>query len=200
MDLILLVIGAILWYRGRFSFGSVRTEGRHVKAAGAVLMLPFALIFTLGILVMMFLGFEAGLNFLFSGPMLILSLSAMVLAVAMAYILIVDPPNAPRLPGVLGQIQDERHGKPTEPSQPSSASTHPLNRFTPSAAPRRTFPSVLSVNEAAEYMKMTPAEIMGLIDAGKLAAARGNTGFRIARSLLDEMKSGDSPNSSTPTA
>lgn len=188
MDLILLVLGALLWYRGRFNFGTIRTEGRHVRAAGVVLMLPFIMIFAMGLMVMMFMGFESGVNFLFSGPMLILSLSAMVLAIAVAYILIVDPPSAPHLPGLLGQIQDERRANPSEPVQ-RSTSTHPLDRSgAPATAKRGPVASILSVNEAAEYMKMTPAEIMALIDAGKLAAARGNAGFRIARSLLDEMK------------
>jgi excisionase family DNA binding protein len=199
MDLILLVIGIFLWYRGRFKFASIHTEGRHVRAAGVVLMLPFILIFALGIGVMLFMGFEAGINFLFSGPMLILSLSAMVLAVAIAYILIADPPNAPHLPGILGQIQDERHGKAVEPPR-QPVSSHPLDRLSPFGAPKRgVVPTVLSVNEAAEYMKLTPAEIMGLIDAGKLAAARGTSGFRIARSLLDEMKQGNITDPSAPT-
>ncbi|MEZ4668819.1 MAG: helix-turn-helix domain-containing protein [Anaerolineae bacterium] len=188
MDLILLLIGLVLWSRGRFNFGSIQTEGRHVRAAGIVLMLPFATVFVLGFSVMTFTGIDAGINFLFSGPVLILSLSAMVLAVAVAYILIADPPNAPRLPGILGQIQDERRGKPGEPQQ-RPLSSHPLNKSTTQSTSRRSsYPSILSVNEAAEYMHTTPDEIMRLIDDGKLAAARGNMGFRIARSLLDEMK------------
>ena len=38
----LVLIGAFLFWQGKFNFGSIQTEGRHVKAAGAVLMLPAA--------------------------------------------------------------------------------------------------------------------------------------------------------------
>ena len=48
--------------------------------------------------------------------------------------------------------------------------------------------NVLSVKEAAAYLGVTPEEILGLIDAGKLPAARDSGGYRIARSVLDELK------------
>jgi len=48
--------------------------------------------------------------------------------------------------------------------------------------------NVLSVKEAAAYMGMKPEDILGLIDAGKLPAARDSGGYRIARSVLDELK------------
>ena len=192
----LVLIGAFLFWQGKFNFGSIQTEGRHVKAAGAVLMLPAAgyvlLSFTLAIV----FGDKSSQSQL--AILSLLQLVMMIVAVVVAYILIADPPNAPHLPGILGEIQNERHGKPSQPpssdSQPKSqqqqrpAQRHPLESFMPMRSQPIKVANVLSVKEAAAYMGMNPDEIMGLIDAGKLPAARDSSGFRIARSVLDELK------------
>jgi len=133
----------------------------------------------------------------------ILQLVMMIVAVVVAYILIADPPNAPHLPGILGEIQNERHGKSAPPPSSSSSDRpkqqqrpvqrHPLERFIPTSGQPIKVANVLSVKEAAVYMGMNPDEIMALIDAGKLPAARDSSGFRIARSVLDELKNPASP-------
>jgi len=196
MLIVLLAVGIVLFWQGRFNFGSIQTEGRHVKAAGAVLMLPAA-----GFALLSFL-----LSILFGGSnspqaatalLQILQLVMMVIAVVVAYILIAEPPNAPHLPGILGQIQNERRDKPSQPPASSSkpkqpqqrpAQRHPLESFMPTRAQPIKVANVLSVKEAAAYMGVNPDEILRLIDAGKLPAARDSSGFRIARSVLDELK------------
>lgn len=190
----LLCIGGFLFWQGKFNFGSIQTEGRHVKAAGVVLMLPaagFVLVsFLLGIV------FRSSAAQSAAALLSILQLVMMIVGVTVAYILIADPPNAPTLPGILGEIQTERHGKSAAP--PSSSDTpkppqrpaqrHPLERFISGSSQPIKVATILSVKEAAVYMGMNPDEIMGLIDAGKLPAARDSGGFRIARSVLDELK------------
>jgi excisionase family DNA binding protein len=185
----------------------VRTAGRHVKAAGAILTMPASGVF--------FLSFVAGILFGSSEQMLLtvigllglLELAGMVVAVAAAYILIADPPNAPRLPGILGEIQAQQRGQtPTEqnPSAPRKTVTvrkHPLDVPGMPArpqTPRGTYGSILNIRQAAEYMGVTEAEILNWIEAGKLAAARGNMGYAIARSLLDEMRAEKRPDSVQP--
>ncbi|MBL8155977.1 MAG: helix-turn-helix domain-containing protein [Anaerolineae bacterium] len=207
MSLILFVIGVALYFTGRFSLGSVRTAGRHVKAAGAILMMPASGAF--------FLSFVAGILFGGSDQMLLavigllglLELASMVAAVAVAYILIADPPNAPRLPGILAEIQAQRRGQtPTEqnPSAPRKTVTvrkHPLDVPGVPArpqTPRGTYGSILNIRQAAEYMGVTEGEILNWIEAGKLAAARGNMGYAIARSLLDEMRADKRPDTVQP--
>lgn len=197
MSLILFVIGAVLYFTGRFSLGSVRTAGRHVKAAGALLMMPASGAFFLSFVAGILFGSSEQMLFMVIGVLGLLELAGMVVAVAAAYILIADPPNAPRLPGVLGEIQAQRRGQtPTEqnPSAPRKTVTvrkHPLDVPGVQArpqTPRGTYGSILNIRQAAEYMGVTEAEIMNWIEAGKLAAARGNMGYAIARSLLDEMR------------
>ncbi len=218
LALILFVFGLVLWWRGRFSFGSIDTQGRHVKAAGLVLMLPEISVFVLGILATMILGPERGAALLLSGLVFVLGMIAMIVSATIAYILIADPPQAPRLPGVLGDLQAERRGtarpnqtvtppqtnetvnevRPTPPEKPAAPSAparpaqrHPLERYaTPAATTQRpaAVRNIMTVREAADYMAVPQAEIMAWIEGGKLPAARGNGGFVIARSLLDEMK------------
>jgi excisionase family DNA binding protein len=202
MLILLLAAGMALFWLGKINFGSIQTEGRHVKAAGAVLMLPAAGFALLSFLLSILFG-GSNSSQVASALLQILQLVMMVMAVIVAYILIAEPPNAPHLPGILGQIQNERHGKPSQPPSSSSpkpkqpqspqrpASRHPLESFMPAPAQPIKVAKVLSVKEAAAYMGVNPDEIMRLIDAGKLPAARDSSGFRIARSVLDELKNPD---------
>jgi excisionase family DNA binding protein len=201
---LLLSLGLILWLRGKFRFGSVDTEGRHVKAAGVVLMLPALSTLLLGMILMSLFGAERGAEMAFSGVMVLFGLSIIGLAITIAYILIANPQNAPRLPGILGVIQDERRGKTAEtttpPPTPKLASRHPLDSGGRSSAPSQAkIRAILSVNEAATYMGVTPADILTWIDRGELPAARDNYRFQIARSVLDDLKQSRMMNKPLPS-
>lgn len=191
MDTVLLMIGAVLALRGKFRFGSVDTEGRHVKAAGVVLMLPALSMLLLSMILVTLFGIEQGAVIAFSGVITLFGLGAIGLALTVAYILIAEPQNAPRLPGLLGRIQDERRGQSTDTTTAAPVSKaprrHPLDYAGRSSTPGK-FRTILSVNEAAEYMGVTPADILAWIDRGELPAARDNYRFQIARSVLDDLK------------
>ncbi len=194
----LLILGGFLFWQGRVNFGAVQTEGRHVKAAGVMLMLPAVGFLLLSIVMGMIFGRNSNSIQSVLAFLSIFQLVMMVLGVVFAYILIVDPPNAPQLPGILGEIQRERRGNKSAPPPSSSsrpkqppqqqrpAQRHPLERYTAQQPVKQ--PNVMTVKEAAAYMGVTQDEILRLIDAGKLPAARDNAGFRIARSVLDELK------------
>lgn len=47
-------------------------------------------------------------------------------------------------------------------------------------------PSVMTVAEAAAYMRVSEQEVLNLIDGGKLAAARIGDTYRIARIAIDD--------------
>lgn len=195
----LLILGGFLFWQGKITFGPVQTEGRHVKAAGVILMLPAASFLLLSIIMGMIFGVKANSIQFVLAFLAIFQLVMMVLAVVLSYILIVDPPNAPQLPGILGDIQRERRGgksapPPSASSRPKQDSAqprparqrHPLDQFAPQQPVK--LPNIMTVKEAAVYMGVSQDEILRLIDAGKLPAARDNAGFRIARSVLDELK------------
>ncbi len=192
MALGLFVIGTLLYLTGRFSFGSLRTQGRHVKVAGAILMTPVIGGFFLGLIIASVFAGAPGVLGSLIGVIAILELVGAGTAAWVAYILLADPARAPRLPGFLGEVQAERRQQNSvaNPS-PTPLKRHPLERATVANAPRRveTEKRVLSVTEAANYMNVSPAEIMDWINAGRLPAARDNSGYAIARSRLDELKS-----------
>ncbi|MBZ0277930.1 MAG: helix-turn-helix domain-containing protein, partial [Anaerolineae bacterium] len=48
-------------------------------------------------------------------------------------------------------------------------------------------PSVLTLTEAAQYLRISEAEVIQLIDDGRIAAARIGGNYRIARVVLDEL-------------
>src|SRR3954447_24975228 len=89
----LLIIGAFLFWQGKFNFGAIQTEGRHVKAAGAVLMVPAAAYVLLSVALRVLFGNSSSQSAL--ALLSILQLIMMIIAVVVAYILIADPPNAP---------------------------------------------------------------------------------------------------------
>ncbi len=83
--------------------------------------------------------------------------------------------------------------KPPAPAKP--AKEHPLGGFGPfSPAPPKTPAapkSIMTIAEAAAYIKQTPADIERLIDENRLPAAKGPGGYRIARSALDDLMNGE---------
>ncbi len=176
MAIVLFVFGAFLYFTRRFSFGGLRTEGRHVRAAGVVLMAPVILTFTLSLFAGMIFGGSLDMLVLLFNVLALAELALLAGSVFVAYLLLANPQKAPRLPGILGEIQQERRdeqpqGVPAAPRQPAPES----------------FPTILTVAQAARYLNVSEADILTLIDDGKLAAARINYTYRIARSNLDEL-------------
>lgn len=64
------------------------------------------------------------------------------------------------------------------------APVRPAPRRAP--ANRKSFPTVMTTAEAASYLNMAEADVLTLIESGKLTAARINYRYRISRSVLDE--------------
>lgn len=192
MALIMFVVGAYLYYSSRFSFGSVRTQGRHVRAAGLVLMFPAGFTFLFSLFAGLVFGSSLEALVLIFNIMALFELVSMVVAGVVAYILIANPANAPRLPGFLGDIQRERQeGAPQQPAA-RAAPRVTIERAQPAAPQPRTpapeqFPSILTVAQAARYLQVSEADVVDLIESGKLAAARINYNYRIAKSNLDEL-------------
>ena len=191
MALILLVVGVMLMARQRVDYGSLKAEGRHVRAAGALLTLPLLLSMLLnGLFVPLAFGSNEGAIATAQQAVGVLELAGMLLVVGLAWVLLTNPPGAPRLPGVLGELQDEaRAGGSVRPA----AGARPRGLDIPGLAQRlntrrETFPSVMSLSEAALYMEVTEEDILKWIDEGRLSASRENYHYRIARSQLDELQ------------
>jgi excisionase family DNA binding protein len=63
--------------------------------------------------------------------------------------------------------------------------TPPAQRPQPTSIPQRA-PDIMTVAEAAAYMRVSETEVMNLINEGKLGAARIGSTYRIARIAIDD--------------
>jgi len=193
MSLIMLIAGATLFFMGRIELGTFRAAGKHVKAAGLILTLPAVITFLLSDLFIP-LAFGSNVDAAASvrGFIAILQLIGMMVAIALAYVLIAAPPGAPRLPGILGEIQDEAQADQSSSPTPRRGKIIDIpsstTGFRPRINPNRdNFPSVMSLKEAARYLQITEDDVLQLIDEGKISAARDNYNYKIAKSQLDEL-------------
>jgi excisionase family DNA binding protein len=199
MSIILFVMGAFIAYTGRFGFGGFRAEGKAVRAGGFVLMAPAAFTFIASLMGgVMFAGnMNALIGFL--NFMAILEFVGLMIASGVAYILIADPVGAPRLPGVLGDIQSEREKKVNPLEEVRKArpqvqtvenhQAHPLNSHMQTTTRIESFGKILNVKQAASFMSLPEPAIVGMIQEGQLPAVRSGGDYAIARSRLEELKS-----------
>lgn len=181
LSLILLIFGAVLYYRGRIKIGSINAEGKHVKSAGIILMLPAMGSFLLGLVIgTLFSGdVETLMNLI--NILFIVEIAAIFLALFVAYRMIVNPPDATGLPGVLGNL-GSRESQQSRKTVTIPGTNAPIEL---PSAPKIT-KTILSTQEAAEYLNTTEDNIFHLIEEGKLTAARVNYRYQIARSQLDD--------------
>jgi excisionase family DNA binding protein len=61
-----------------------------------------------------------------------------------------------------------------------------MRPFAPSTPVQQSVHDILTVPEAAAYLRVTEEDVMRLIDDGKLPAARFGDSFRIARIAIDD--------------
>jgi excisionase family DNA binding protein len=182
LALIVLIIGGMMYFTSKFKIGSIQAEGKHVKSAGLILMLPAICSFMLGIILGTLFANNIDLLMSLLNVLFVVEIVGTFLAAFVAYRIIVNPSNVPRLPGILGNLQSQ------QPPQGKRTVTvpAPMSAAAPPPAPKTT-KSVLSTQEAAEYLDMTEANVIQLIEDGKLPAARVNYRYQIARSQLDEL-------------
>ena len=192
MALILLFLGLVLIARQRVDYGSLKAEGRHVRAAGALLTLPALLSLLLnGIFVPLAFGRNESAASFAQGVVGLFELVGMLLVAGLAWVLLTNPSGLPRLPGLLGDLQDEAREQRTTERPASAARPRVLDLPGLSqrlGGKRETFPSVMSLSEAALYMEVSEEDILQWIEEGRLTASRENYHYRIARSQLDELQ------------
>jgi excisionase family DNA binding protein len=78
-------------------------------------------------------------------------------------------------------------------TQGSTPVTPPQRSQSAAASPPTspaTMPNILTVAEAAAYMRITEKEVLGLIEDNKLGAARIGDSYRIARIAIENFMTG----------
>jgi len=169
--LILFFIGVFLLFKGSFRVAGRSLVQRQSRTIALTLMAPLILEFCMSSLLVYnnmqvnndgTFAFTANALDYIGGTLqtadLILVAAAIGLVVFMVY----------------GAGRTGSSGSVPATAQPQS---------TPSAARP---PDIMTVAEAAVYMRVTEKEVLGLIDQGKLGAARIGDTYRIARIAIDD--------------
>lgn len=167
----LFIVGAGLMLAGRIRFADLDAEGALVRVAGLVLMMPLISVFLLGIIIGALTRGEAQSTAAALDVLFVVEVIAWMAAVAVAYYLLYTKSgvkfdiNNLRFPDVMGT------GTPAAPKS--------MNR---NDAPR-----VMDVKQAARYLRISEADVLEAIKAGRLAASKSpQLGYTIARIVLDE--------------
>lgn len=152
------LIGLVLLTRGAFRINNRTISKEYSRRIAMLLMLPLAI------------GLCAGTWLISGSPTLdmdtlqtaaMIELLALALAVGAVIYLIYSVPQTPYEPGMT-------FGGPSAPAAP------------------QTPPDIMTTAEAAAYLRITEADVIALIEGGKLPAARINGSYRIARIAIDD--------------
>lgn len=163
-EAILIVLGAYMLLAGRIDINGVRASGRNVRLAGAALMAPLAF----GVLAApLFLQISGGTI----TAELLMAASCVELLVVVGAVSVAS-----------SLVRQARAGGQRAPSPMSF--TAPFLMRAPLAA--AAAPSVMTLAEAAAYLRASEQDVLDLIDDGKLPAARVGGAYRIARRAIDD--------------
>jgi excisionase family DNA binding protein len=151
--------GLFLLFRGQLIINNRVIPKDRTRLIGLALMAPLVI----GLLVGFVIGQSSGvLDFDTLQNAALVELVALIIAFGVVYYLISTTPPSDTVP-----MPSMRPFAPPTPAQPS---VH----------------DILTVPEAAAYLRVSEQEVMRLIDEGKLPAARIGDSFRIARIAIDD--------------
>jgi len=173
--LIAFFIGLIILFKGGFRLGGRTVTQRQGRSIAFYLMAPLILLFCAStLLIYNYIQFNEDGTFTI-GADAFNSVSNTIgivelIAVGIAVLLVIMT--------IYGQPKSDA-GTPSPARQTASAA--------PSVAPS---PNIMTVAEAAAYMRITAKEVLGLIDQGKLGAARIGDTYRIARIAIEDFMTG----------
>jgi excisionase family DNA binding protein len=171
-----VVVGIILLIRGKFRIGKRAIPVKRGRIKGLILIAPFILQFCYSyILLSDNISVQSDGTVTLNQEDIIavvdnlsdLLLITILIAVAIVIYMIYKTPQS--------------DAAQLELNQPYT----PINGVTPPV------PNILTVPEAAAYLRVSEGEVIRLIDDGKLAAARIGDSYRIARIAIEDfMKAG----------
>jgi excisionase family DNA binding protein len=165
---ILFFIGLSMVVSGRVKVGQRFIEGQRVRMAGWVLMSPPVIVLVIAMMIApQYVDSNATLDEIMASltPLLFFEFAVLVGAIGLASWLIGHPaPGQQQIPMMPMKMQ-----MPPEP----------------------VFGKVLTLSEAALYLRISEDAVLDLIDAGQLPAARFGGEYRIARVAIDDYLTGN---------
>jgi excisionase family DNA binding protein len=184
LDIIPIILGIILLIRGSFTVLGRQVAGQTGRLIGALLIAPSIFTFcSSAVLAYNAIRVDEGgemtinVNDVNLEGLITTQLILLAVAFGISAWLIWKSPAA---------------GASPSPPQPTMwgipPASQPADPFTPPDRARAgSVPSILTVPEAARYLRVSEVEIIRLIEEGHLPAARtGGNNYRIARSAIDD--------------
>ncbi|MFQ3568149.1 MAG: helix-turn-helix domain-containing protein [Aggregatilineales bacterium] len=169
------IIGIALLIRGRFTFNDRAVPPEKTRIIAFVLMLPLLVGFCAGLFVLPSMTGTLDLETLQTAAF-IEFLAFVAAIVGVAYLIASVPPGTSS-GDQPAKDEEAKRFEPFQPFQPQMPQPPPV---------LDALPKVLSVEQAAAYLRRTPAEVLALIEQGKLPAARDSSGYQIARIALED--------------
>jgi excisionase family DNA binding protein len=169
---ILFFIGLSMVASGRVKVGQRFIEGQRVRMAGWVLMSPPVIVFVIAMMIApQYVDSNATLDEIVASltPLLLFEFAVLVGAISLASWLI-------------GHASNSQQQVPLTPMQMQMKMQMP---------PEPVFGKVLTLNEAALYLRISEDAVLDLINTGQLPAARFGGEYRIARSAIDDYLTGE---------
>jgi len=151
--------GLFLFFRGQLIINNRVIPQNRTRMIGIALMSPLVVGFLAGSIVA-----QSGrvIDFDTLQTLALIEIVALIIAIGVVYYLISSTPPSETIP------------------------VPPMRPFAPPTAVQPSVPDILTVPEAAAYLRVSEEEVMRLIDEGKLPAARIGDSFRIARIAIDD--------------
>lgn len=151
--------GLFLLFRGQLVINNKVIPQDRTRLIGLLLMAPLVV----GLLAGAFIGQSSGvLDFESIQSAALLELVALIIAFGAVYYLISTTPPS------------------------DTMSIPPMRPFMPPTPVQPQVPDILTIAEAAAYLRVSEDDVMRMIDEGKLPAARIGDSFRIARIAIDD--------------
>ena len=171
LSLLIFFLGILILVRGRFRlFGRDVTQPQS-RSIGAVLMAPLVIEFCASTILMY--------NYEQINP------DGGVSIDPNAFIAVADTIGTIELIAVIVAVG---YALMNIYSAPQTAASATSSRATAPPTPARA-PDIMTITEAAAYMRVSEDEVLTLINEGKLAAARIGDNYRIARIAIDDFMS-----------
>ncbi len=177
IGLIIFLVGIFVLFKGSFTLFGRTVPQRQARAIGLILMAPLLIEFCASTMLMYnYLQFNADGTFsldanafqAITDQLSMVELITVLLSIGLALLNIFNAPQ----------------GEAADSPQPARA-TNPLRSQQPQP-PTAPVPNIMTVAEAASYMRVSESEVLDLINAGKLGAARIGDSYRIARIAIED--------------
>jgi excisionase family DNA binding protein len=195
---ITFLVGLFLLFKGEFRISNRWIPSQQGRTIGLILMAPFVIGICAGALLlpsaMGASGQTTDMDALMSSPqvtqIVLIEFGALIVAIGLTiYAVLSVPPSEggvrtpppPVPPRPMGS-QPGSHPLETERSSPFAP---PPPRPAPTTPPP---PEIMTVEQAAAYLGVTPQEILNLIETSQLGAVRAGGSYLIARSAVDDYR------------